>query len=352
MQNRLKKVKEAMNTKGVSALLVTKSENQIYLTGFHSSNYQLIITADTNYLLTDFRYIEAAGELAPLYYVVLTDHNVTLYTFLKELGIKELAIEDSSISYAEFKQLEEKVGCHIVSGDGIVEGVRVIKDEYELEAIRKAQEIADMAFTHMLNYLKPGITEVEAALELERFLRRHGAQGLSFDTILVSGVRTSLPHGIPSQKKLENEDFITMDFGCIVEGYRSDMTRTVALGKATPEQREIYSIVLEAQKAGCDAIRAGLSCKEADKVCRDIITDRGYGAFFGHGTGHGVGLEIHEAPTLNGRSEEVLEENMVVTVEPGIYLPQKFGVRIEDLAIVTASGIINLVKSDKELIVI
>ena len=250
MQNRLKKVKEAMNSKGVSALLVTKSENQVYLTGFHSSNCQLIITADMNYLLTDFRYIEAAGELAPLYHVVLTDHNVTLYTFLKELGIKELAIEDSSISYAEFKQLEEKVGCHFVSGDGIVEGVRVIKDEYELEAIRKAQEIADMAFTHMLNYLKPGLTEIEAALELEMFLRRHGAQALSFDTILVSGTRTSLPHGTPSQKKLERGDFVTMDFGCVVDGYCSDMTRTVALGSVTDEQRGISDIVMKALKDG------------------------------------------------------------------------------------------------------
>ncbi|MGI6733140.1 MAG: M24 family metallopeptidase [Anaerovoracaceae bacterium] len=352
MQNRLKKIKEAMAAKGIEALLVTKSENQIYLTGFHSSNCQLVITADTNYLLTDFRYIEAAGELAPLYHVVLTDHDVTLYTFLKELDIKELAIEDSSLTYAEFKQLEEKVGCAFVSGDGIIEGVRVIKDDSELKSIKKAQQIADMAFIHMLNYLRPGLTETEAAFELEMFLRSHGAQALSFDTILVSGVRTSLPHGVPSEKRLENGDFVTMDFGCIVDGYCSDMTRTVALGSVTTEQKEIYNIVLEAQKAGCNAIRSGLSCKEADRVCRDIIADRGYGAYFGHGTGHGVGLEIHEAPTLNARSEEVLKENMVVTVEPGIYLPKKFGVRIEDLAIVTASGIINLVKSDKELVII
>lgn len=204
----------------------------------------------------------------------------------------------------------------------------------------------------MLNYLKPGLTELEAAFELEMFLRKEGAQALSFDTILVSGVRTSLPHGVPSEKKLEKGDFITMDFGCIVDGYCSDMTRTVALGKVSQEQKEVYNIVLEAQKNGCDAIRQGLSCRDADKACRDIITDAGYGEFFGHGTGHGVGLEIHEAPTLNARSDEVLEENMIVTIEPGIYLPKQFGVRIEDLAIVTASGIINLVKSDKELIVV
>ncbi len=352
MQSRVKRVKDTMKAKGISAFLVSKPENQIYLTGFHSSNCQLVLTEDTNYLLTDFRYIEAAGALAPLYHVVLTDHNVTVYTFLKEIGIEELAIEESTLSHADFKQLEEKVGGRFQTGDGIVEAARVIKDHWELQAIEKAQQIADRGFSYMLNYLKPGLTELEAAFELEMFLRKQGAQALSFDTILVSGVRTSLPHGVPSDKTLEKGDFITMDFGCVVDGYCSDMTRTVALGKVSKEQRDVYNIVLEAQETGCNAIREGLSCRDADKACRDIITDAGYGEFFGHGTGHGVGLEIHEAPTLNARSDEVLAENMIVTVEPGIYLPKEFGVRIEDLAIVTASGIINLVKSDKELIVI
>ena len=352
MQNRIKRVKEGMAARGIDAFLITKSENQIYLTGFHSTNCQLVITADANYLLTDFRYIEAARELAPLYHVVLTDHNVTLHTFLKQLDLRELAIEEHVLSYAACKKLEEKVGCNLVSGDGIVEAVRVIKDESELISIENAQQIADRAFRYMLGYLKPGLTELEAAFELEMFIRKQGAKALSFDTILVSGVRTSLPHGVPSQKHLEKGDFITMDFGCVVDGYCSDMTRTVALGSVTPEQREVYNIVLEAQRAGCNSIRSGLSCRDADEACRSLITDRGYGEFFGHGTGHGVGLEIHEAPTLNSRSEEMLEENMIVTVEPGIYLPKKFGVRIEDLAIVTASGIINLVKSDKELIII
>ena len=352
MQSRVKRVKDTMKEKGVAAFLVSKPENQIYLTGFHSSNCQLVLTEDTNYLLTDFRYIEAAGALAPLYHVVLVDHNVTLYTFLKEIGADELAIEDNTLTHGDFKRLEENVGCRFLSGDGIVEAARVIKDDFERKAIEKAQQIADRGFSHMLNYLKPGLTELEAAFELEMFLRKQGAQALSFDTILVSGVRTSLPHGVPSDKKLERGDFITMDFGCVVDGYCSDMTRTVALGKVSKEQRDVYNIVLEAQKTGCNVICEGLSCRDADKACRDIITDAGYGEFFGHGTGHGVGLEIHEAPTLNARSDEVLAKNMIVTVEPGIYLPGKFGVRIEDLAIVTASGIINLVKSDKELIVI
>ncbi len=352
MRNRVQNLKERMAAQGIEALLVSKPENQVYLSGFHSTNCHLVITTDTNYLLTDFRYLEAAGELTPLYHVALIDHEITIYTFLKDLGIGELAVEEKFLSHADFKQLEEKVGCAFRPGDGLIEAVRAVKDGSELKAIERAQQIADKGFLHMLNYLQPGLTEREAAFELEMFLRREGADALSFDTILISGVRTSLPHGIPSEKRLEKGDFITMDFGCVVDGYCSDMTRTVALGSVTAEQREIYNLVLEAQKEGCKAIRAGLACREADKVCRDIISAAGYGEFFGHGTGHGVGLEIHEAPTLNPRSEDILAENMTVTVEPGIYLPTKFGVRIEDLAIVTDSGIINLVKSDKELIII
>lgn len=352
MQNRINKVKESMKAKGIRAFMISKPENQVYLTGFHSSNCQIVITEDENYLLTDFRYIEAAAELAPLYNVVLTDHSITIYTFLKQSGIENLAIEEEHLSCSEYKQLSEGVICSFQSGDGIVETIRAIKDESELDAIRKAQQIADLGFCHMLDYMKPGLTEKEAAFELEMFLRSHGADALSFDTILVSGVRTSLPHGTPSQKVLEKGDFITMDFGCAIDGYRSDMTRTVALGSVSAEQRNVYDIVMRAQTAGCNVVRSGLSCREADRVCRDYIAGEGLGVFFGHGTGHGVGLEVHEAPTLNTKSDEILKENMVITVEPGIYMPKKFGVRIEDLAIVTASGIINLVKSDKELIIL
>jgi Xaa-Pro aminopeptidase len=352
MRNRINKLKEAISLKGIDNFLVSKPENQVYLTGFPSSNCHLIFTRENNFLLTDFRYIEAARELSPLYNIILIDAEITLFSFLKEMGLKELAIEESYITYKEYKRLQEEVGCSLVPGDGIVEDIRVIKDAAEIEAIKKAQNIADKGFLHMINYLKPGIREREAALELEIFLRKEGALALSFDTILISGTRTSLPHGTPTDKYLEEGDFVTMDFGCVVGGYCSDMTRTVALGKVSHEQREVNEIVLEAQRAGCSAIKAGVSCKDADKACRDIISQKGYGEFFGHGTGHGVGMEVHEKPTLNSRSAETLKENMVVTIEPGIYLPQKFGVRIEDLAIVTASGIINLVESEKELIII
>lgn len=352
MQSRIDKVRKEMKAKGIETLLITNPKNQLYLTGFKSSNCQLIFTEDTNYLLTDFRYIEAAGDLSPLYHVVLLDNNVTLYTFLKELNAQELAIEESHLSYVNSKKIGKAAECTFVSGDGIVESVRATKMPEELTAIKRAQQITDKGFTYMLDYLKPGLTERDAALELELYLRKEGADALSFDTILVSGVRTSLPHGGPTEKVLESGDFITMDFGCIVDGYCSDMTRTVALGSVTDKQKEVYDVVLNAQKNGCLTLRRGLGCKDADNACRKVIADAGYGSFFGHGTGHGVGLEVHEVPTLNSRSEEILKENMVVTIEPGIYLPKEFGVRIEDLAIVTDSGIINLTKSEKELIII
>lgn len=352
MKNRINKIKDEMAAREIDNLLISKLENQFYLTGYHSTNCQLLFTEGTNYLLTDFRYIEEAGELTDMYHVVLLDNNVTIYKFLKEMGLNNLAIEEDFLSYSKSKKIRDELGANLMRGDGIVEASRSVKERPELEAIKKAQEITDRGFIHMLNYLRPGLTEREAALELELFLRKEGADSLAFETILVSGVRTSLPHGSPSNKELEKGDFVTIDFGCRVDGYCSDMTRTLALGSVTDKQKEIYCIVLEAQKAGCKAVKEGLSCKDADRTCRDIIEGCGYGSFFGHGTGHGLGLEIHEAPTLNAKSHEVLRENMVVTLEPGIYLPKEFGVRIEDLAIVTPSGIINLTKSEKELIII
>lgn len=354
MRERVEKVRAAMEKAKIPALLVTKPENQVYLSGFHSSNCWLILTADKNYLLTDFRYIEEARELAPLYEPVLvfSPRDYTVVSFLAELAPERLAIEEGTVTVSFYKELKDGVSFDLIGAAGIIEEIRAVKDERELASIAKAEALGDECFTHMLSVLRPGLTEREAAFEIELFLRKNGAERLSFDTICVSGVRTSLPHGGPTDKILEKGEFVTLDFGCVVDGYCSDMTRTVALGPVTREQREVYELVLKAQKAGCDAVRAGISCREADQVVRDIISDGGYGEAFGHGTGHGVGLEIHEAPTLNTRSEETLKENMTVTIEPGIYLPKKFGVRIEDLAIVTASGIISLSKSEKELILL
>ena len=226
------------------------------------------------------------------------------------------------------------------------------KSAHELLSIAKAAAIGDMCFEHMLTKIKIGVTELQLAKELENFLLSNGGEGLAFPTICVSGTNSDQPHGEPTDKKLEDGDLLTMDFGTIVDGYCGDMTRTVAIGSVDEEQKKVYDTVLKSQIAGLKAIRSGIRCFDVDKICRDIIVHEGYGEYFIHGTGHGVGREVHQPPTLNTKSDEVLKVNETVTVEPGIYIPGKYGVRIEDLAIVTDFGIINLVKSPKELIII
>ena len=228
----------------------------------------------------------------------------------------------------------------------------MIKTPDEILRIMKAAAMGDICFSHILEYIRPGMTELQLSDEIERTLMSLGAEGLSFPTICVSGVNTTQPHGEPTDKVIEDGDFVTMDFGAVVEGYCGDMTRTIAVGHVSEKQREVYDVILRSQLAGLDACRAGVRCRDIDAVSRNIIEDAGYGEFYIHGTGHGVGTEVHEAPTLNSRSDEILAEFMPVTVEPGIYIPNEFGVRIEDLAIITEFGIINTVKSEKELIII
>jgi Xaa-Pro aminopeptidase len=228
----------------------------------------------------------------------------------------------------------------------------LIKNSDELLLIMKAEAMGDAVFEHMLDFIKVGMTEIQVAEEIERVFMSMGAEGLSFDTIAVSGVNSNQPHGVPTDKKLVEGEFLTMDFGAVYKGYCGDMTRTIALGYATDEMIKVYEIVLESQLAGLAAVKAGVRCADVDKASRDIIEAAGYGEYYIHGTGHGVGTLVHEPPTLNARSEEILQENQAVTVEPGIYLPEKFGVRIEDLAIVTPFGIINCTQSKKELIVL
>jgi Xaa-Pro aminopeptidase len=227
-----------------------------------------------------------------------------------------------------------------------------IKTEQEIQSISKAAALGDRCFSYILGFIKPGMSEKQIAAEIKWFLITNGAEGLAFDTISVSGKRSCLPHGEPTDKRIEKGEFLTLDFGAVIDGYCGDMTRTIAIGSVTDEMRRIYDVVLEAQLAAMDFIKAGVRCFDADKTARDIIVNAGYGEYYPHGLGHGVGTLVHEAPTLNAKSEEILETNMVITIEPGIYIPDKFGVRIEDLAIVTDFGIINKVESQKELIIL
>lgn len=341
-----------------SALIVTP-ENRRYFTDFSSSDGILVVTREGSIFFTDSRYIEAAKK-------TITCCEVTegkkvyeqIRDFLNAKGVKNIAVEQSGITLAQFENLKqnENLKSFEIIGDNsldkAIKTLRQIKSQAETDKIKAAQRIAEKAFEHILNFIKVGRTEKEIQLELDFFMLKNGAEALSFDTIAVSGVNSSMPHGVPSDKKIENGDFITMDFGAVVDGYHSDMTRTVAVGFVTDEQHQIYETVLSAQRNALSVLKAGVTCADADKAARDIIAAKGYGEFFGHGTGHGVGIEIHESPNLSPKSNAVLEAGNIVTVEPGIYLPGKFGVRIEDMAFITENGYENLTKAEKSLIIL
>jgi len=336
---------------GLDAVIVYKPENRRYLSGFTGTAGYVLLTRDRNIFITDFRYVNQASEQCKDFEIIKHTNERTLYDILNEFEVKTLGFEEEFVTFSQYEEFNEKLNnVELVPLKGVINKLRTIKTEDEIENIRKAANIADMAFEHICSLLKPGVTEWEISLELESFMKKQGASGTSFESIVASGKRSSLPHGVASQKVIENGDFVTLDFGCIYNGYCSDMTRTVVIGKATSKQKEIYEIVLNAQEAALESIRAGITGFEVDKIARDIITDKGYGEYFGHGLGHGVGLEVHEAPRLSPLGKDTLEENMVVTDEPGIYIPDFGGVRIEDLVVVKKDGYEILTKSPKHLI--
>jgi Xaa-Pro aminopeptidase len=355
IRERLEKLRNILANRSVDGLLVTSAVNRRYLSGFTGSSGYLLITRDEAVLLSDFRYKTQAPSQAPEF--VFVEHGLIPEESIRDkaaaLGIRTLAYEDHDLTVAGFRKLADKLAdFDLVPAGKLVETIRMVKDDGELAVMKEACAIADRAFEHMLNALKPGMTEKEAALELEFFMRREGASGTSFDTIIASGERSALPHGKASDRVMGPGEFVTLDFGAYFEGYCSDITRTVVLGPATDRHKEIYDIVLEAQLATLDGIRSGMTGREADRIARDIITKYGYGDLFGHGTGHGVGLEIHEEPRLSKGGDIVLEPGMTVTVEPGIYIPGFGGVRIEDDIVVTENGVQLLTHAPKNFIVI
>ena len=348
---RINKLRKLMAEQGLEAFYICQRNNVSYYTGKKGDDCSLYITQDEAWIITDFRYEEMAQSLTWLqFYETSAGHG--LMDFLKSRKEKALGIERNGLSLDMYFRFWEELSQELKPVMGLTEKLRQIKDPDELAAIAKAESIGDAAFTHILKYLKPGITEKEVATEIEYAMRQNGADGLSFTTIAVSGTNSSSPHGVPTDKKLENGDFLTMDYGCIYDLYCSDMTRTVAIGHATEEMVKVYDIVLKAQLNACEKIHAGLTGKECDALARDVIAAAGYGDRFGHSLGHSLGLFIHESPNYSMRCEDVIEENMVLSIEPGIYLPGKFGVRIEDIAIVKKDGIENLTHSPKELIII
>mgnify|MGYP002406609692 FL=1 len=341
----------------VDGAIITSPHNRRYLTGFPSSAGLVLVTKQTAYFLTDFRYIEAAKRVVlDMECVEYKKRAETLRQLIKRHGLSSIAVEDEGLTRYDFSQLDSALETVQLRGgilDGILKQLRLVKTAEELEKICQAQALTDFGFNYILSHMKPGRTEREIALELEFALRRQGAEATAFDIIVVAGENSSLPHGVPSERALTKGDLVTMDFGAMVDGWCSDMTRTIAVGCCSEEQRHVYHTVLDAQEAALSVLRGGLSCVQGDAAARDIISAAGFGECFGHGTGHGVGVEIHEAPRLSPTAgDETLQVGSVVTVEPGIYLPGRFGVRIEDMVCITQNGCENLTASPKSLMVV
>ena len=354
MNNLQKLIKEKGN--GYAALIISP-ENRKYFTGFDSSDGYLLVSGERAVFITDGRYIEAAEKQISVCEVQLLGKTYPQISgILDEMGCRHLLVESTRMTVATYNSLKGVLKNTTISTDTtldtIINTLRAVKTEEEVEQIVKAQRIAEDAFNHILDFIKVGVTEKEIALELDFYMLSHGGEALSFETIVVSGANSSMPHGVPSDKKIENGDFITMDFGTVVGGYHSDMTRTVAMGFATDEMKEVYNTVLNAQNNCLEQLKAGTSCKDGDELTRSVIRNAGYGQYFTHSTGHGVGIEIHEFPNLSPLSDTVLQSGNIVTVEPGIYIPGKFGVRIEDMAYITPDGCRNLTNAPKELIIL
>ena len=338
------------------AFLIVSQANRRYFTDFEASDGYLVITAEKSVFLTDGRYIEAAGNKVKNCDEVslLTRADEDLPSLLGSLGVSSVYTEAENLTVGEFERLKEILDCRVTAekADDAIKNLRRQKKEYEKQRVIAAQRIAEKAFEHILTFIKPGVTEKDIRLELEFYMLKNGADGLSFETIAVSGKNTSMPHGVPTDKKVESGDFVTMDYGALVDGYHSDMTRTVAVGSVSDKMAEVYETVLRAQQACFDVLKPGIACKDADKAARDVIESAGYGRFFTHSTGHGVGIDIHEAPSVSSRSKETLRAGDIVTDEPGIYIPGEFGVRIEDMAFITETGFENLTKCEKSLIIL
>ncbi len=349
--NRIQKVKELIKEKEVHGILISSPENRRYFSGFTGSAGNLLITPDKNLLVTDFRYISQGKEQAEGYEIIKTSKEYSLTNVIKNEKLESIAIEEDYTTYEQYLKYTEKLpDIDIKSLDKNLLKIRSIKEEDEISKIRNAAQITDKAYSYILNEIKPGIKERDVANALEFFMKNEGAAKVSFDIIVASGVRSSLPHGIASEKVIEKGDMITLDFGCVYEGYCSDMTRSFVLGKATERQKEIYHVVLKAQMEALNSVKDGITGIELDNIARDIITDAGYGDYFGHGLGHGVGLLVHELPHVNHLGQEKMEPGNVITIEPGVYIPEYGGVRIEDLVVVRKDGYEVLSNSPKDLI--
>ena len=352
----IEKYQSLLETGEVDALLLTSVYNRLYAAQYRVAEGVAVVTREGAYYFTDSRYIEAAEKNLKGFTVRMTHPGSSEIERINEVigehTIKKLGFEENDMTYGDYLRYNEALHAVLVPMQAKIDAFRATKEPWEIELMRKAQAITDQTFSELCKIIQAGMTEKEPEAELLYRLYKHGAEGPSFDPIVVSGPNTSLPHGVPGERKLEFGDFITMDFGCIYGGYCSDMTRTVALGFVSEEMDKVYKTVLKAQLAGIAATKAGVAGRDIDGAARKVIADAGYGDYFGHGYGHSLGILIHEAPNANTRNDQPMPAGAVVSAEPGIYLPGKFGVRIEDVTVITETGCEVLTKSPKNLIIL
>ena len=353
-----KKIAAAMETHGLDAVLLTCDANRFYASGFHSSGTDgvAIVTRNRSYYFTDSRYTEAAARHVRDAEIRQTDREHPYSALINEVIEKEhitrMGYEDEYMTAADFRRFSEKLHCELVPATELLWTLRAVKDQAELECMIQAQRIAEKALADILGEIRPGVTEKEIAALLLYKMLHYGAEDKSFDPIVVSGANGSLPHGVPSEKPIQAGEFVTMDFGCKFGGYCSDMTRTVAVGRVTEEMENVYNTVLKAQLAGIAAAKAGATGAAVDGAARQVIVDAGYGPCFGHSFGHSVGVEIHENPNATPSNSKPLPAGVVISAEPGIYLPGKLGVRIEDVIVITEQGCQDITLAPKELLIL
>ena len=343
-------------TDDVQTLLLTSQVNRLYAASYDVHEGVAVIGKEKSFYFTDSRYLEVAQENLP-HFTVREMNRAHLYPALinealEELGAKTLGIEEDCLTYGEYLHYEKNLHAKLVPYQKEISSFRQVKEPWEIDFMKQAQSITDLAFAEICKVLRPGMTEKEVATELIYCLLKNGSEGLAFDPIVVSGPNTSKPHGVPGDRKLEYGDFVTLDFGAKVAGYCADMTRTVALGFVSDEMSRVYDIVLRAQETAIGMTKEGVTGAEVDGAARKNIEDAGYGEYFGHGYGHSLGLEIHEAPNCSPGNGKPLPAGAVCSAEPGIYLPGKFGVRIEDVVIITPDGCEDITKSPKKLMII
>ena len=356
--NHFAKIAEKLSAYELDGMLLTCEANRFYASGFHSTGTDgvALVTREGNFYFTDSRYIEAAHNKVQDAEIAMTDaahpYVDLINAAMEKTHVQKLGFEDAYMTVADYRHYSEKLHCQMVPATELLISLRQSKDEEEIQRMIAAQRIAEAALDQIVKEIRPGVTEKEIAARLQYLMLAGGAENMSFDPIVASGPNGSMPHAVPTDRKIQDGDFVTMDFGVLYQGYCSDMTRTVALGHVTEEMRRVYDTVLRAQLAGIAASHAGASGKSVDGAARDIITEAGYGPYFGHSYGHSLGLEIHEAPNCTPRNENPIPAGAVCSAEPGIYIPGKFGVRIEDVVIFREGGCEVITHSPKELTIL